>query len=437
VINQFLFIGLPYLALFLLIGGSIIRFVWNPFSYSALSSQFLEHKALLWGTISFHVGVLIVLLGHLPAFFIPEIWKSLTANFVFLLTVETLGVMASFLCIVGLTILLIRRIVSGKLQQVTTVIDILVLFLILMQVIIGVSMAIAHRWGAVWSTGTTTPYLWSVITLQPDMSYVEDMPMLIQIHLVMAWVILMLVPFSRLVHVFSFPFRYIARPPQKVVWTSERKREHDEPLIPVQESRRAFVKGAVGLSVAGGLLSIGVLDKLAGYFYKPEVSQEEESKLLEQKLKRLKQTTEEKTYQLERMKKQFIYVAHLNQLKRDKGKYFIDYLMRPALAFLGSDGLPNLISAKCTHLGCTVGSTLDNQGRVLCPCHVSYFSIETGMPNEGAPAKDPLPHLGWVLMNGKSEVVLEQDPSGKRYGDVTLSPTDKNYRIYIAKKHKD
>ncbi len=431
------FVGLPYLALFLLVAGSILRYVWNPFSYSALSSQFLEKNALLWGTLSWHIGILIILLGHLPAFLVPELWKSLTSNFVFLLTVETVGVMASILCIAGLIILIVRRVVSGKLQQVTTVIDILLLVLILLQVVIGLSMALMHRWGAVWSTGTTTPYLWSILTFRPDISYIEEMPLLVQAHIVMAWIILMLVPFSRLVHIFSFPFQYFFRPPQKVVWVSERRKEHDDSLVVVQESRRDFVKGALGLSVAGALLSVGVLDKLAGFFYKPEVSVEEESKLLEQKLKRLEQTAEERTYQLERMKKEFIYVSRLNQLDIEKGKYFIDYLMRPALAFLGKDGLPILISAKCTHLGCTVGSELDNQGRILCPCHVSYFNINTGMPNQGAPALDPLPHLGWVIMNANNEIILEQDPSGKRYGNVNVSSIDKSNRVFIAKKHKE
>ena len=95
--------------------------------------------------------------------------------------------------------------------------------------------------------------------------------------------------------------------------------------------------------------------------------------------------------------------------------------MRPALAFLAADGLPHLISAKCTHLGCTVGSDLDAQGRIMCPCHISYFDLKSGVPNEGAPAKAPLPKLGWALMDDTGNILLSQGPDGKREGTADIA----------------
>ena len=115
-----------------------------------------------------------------------------------------------------------------------------------------------------------------------------------------------------------------------------------------------------------------------------------ESALLGKKLQRLQQTAEERSLELERQRNAMILVARYAELQENKGRYFIDYLMAPGLAFKGRDGVPIVLSAKCTHLGCTVGSEVDAQGRVLCPCHVSYFSVTTGEPNAGAPAKLPL-----------------------------------------------
>jgi nitrate reductase gamma subunit len=75
-----------------------------------------------------------------------------------------------------------------------------------------------HRWGAVWSVRTTTPYLWSLITFQPDPSLVAGVPTLMTLHLTGAWIVLALIPFTRLVHMFAVPLHYLHRPPQKVIW---------------------------------------------------------------------------------------------------------------------------------------------------------------------------------------------------------------------------
>jgi Rieske Fe-S protein len=53
---------------------------------------------------------------------------------------------------------------------------------------------------------------------------------------------------------------------------------------------------------------------------------------------------------------------------------------------------------------------MDNQGRILCPCHISYFNVQTGEPNAGAPAKAPLPHLAWALVDGDGKVVVSKQP---------------------------
>jgi nitrite reductase/ring-hydroxylating ferredoxin subunit len=110
----------------------------------------------------------------------------------------------------------------------------------------------------------------------------------------------------------------------------------------------------------------------------------------------------ERELEMEREGSNYILVAALSHLNASKGKYFVDYEMQPDLAFLGANGLPLLLSAKCTHLGCTVGNNVNDHGQILCPSHISYFDIKTGQPNHGSPAKAPLPHIGWVLKGGET-----------------------------------
>jgi nitrate reductase gamma subunit len=415
-LDIFLFAALPYVAVFVLFAGSYWRYRTDRFSYSALSSQFLEDRKLLWGSIPWHVGILVILLGHVLGLCFPGVWHAIVANRTILLLVEFTGLLFTILCVVGLTALAFRRATSGKLQIVSTPVDFAVLGLLLAQVLLGMWVALAHRWGAAWAPASLSPYLASLATFSPKIEYVADMPGLVKMHIAGAWFLLLLIPFSRLVHIFSIPLEYLWRRPQKVVWTNPRRFNQAEEQIAVAEDRRVFIRAGLGLTAGVALLGVGTADKMVRYFKGPEMTPEEEGDLLAKKLERLEQTSDQRELELERIRAQYIRVARLDELTANKGKYFTDYQMRPALAFLGPDGLPLLISAKCTHLGCTVGSDVDGDGRLLCPCHVSYFDLKTGVPNAGAPAKSPLGHLGWALMDDGGNVLVAQGPDGKREG---------------------
>jgi len=202
----------------------------------------------------------------------------------------------------------------------------------------------------------------------------------------------------------------------------------------IDEERRAFVKGACGLGASLLLLSLGSLEKFLNFFSKQDLTKEQQEQILSEKIQRLKQTTEEQELQLERLSKNYIFVAGLDSLSPIKGIYFIDYSMRPALAFSDDDGFPIVLSAKCTHLGCTVGQNADEKGQILCPCHLSKFNIKTGIPLPGSPAKIPLPRLGWALMDAKKNILLSQDLSGHKKGTTDMDKLTGS-SLYILKKY--
>ncbi len=431
--DSFLFIGLPYVAIVFLLVGSIIRYKLRAFSYSSLSTQFLENRWLAWASLPWHFGITLILLGHVLAFACPGIWSALVSIPTFLTMVEALGILSSLLCLISLMVLLIRRFVDAKLQAVTSHLDVLVLLILFFQVFSGLMVALHHRWGAAWAPGALGPYIHSIFTFKPDASFVKEMPPFVKIHIASAWVLILLFPLTRLVHALALPFHYFFRSPQKVVWNNTRSQIRFEQRIESENERRLFLKAAFGTTASAALLSLGALDKFLGYFLKQDLTNAEEAHLLSKKLQRLKQSAEERELELERMSKDSIFVANLSDLSSAKGKYFIDYEMRPALAFRDGQGLPIVLSAKCTHLGCTVGQDVDNQGRILCPCHISYFDIKTGQPNTGAPAKAPLPHLGWVLKDSQGHELLAQDPDGRREGAINSSQLE-NSLLFIVKR---
>jgi Rieske Fe-S protein len=149
-------------------------------------------------------------------------------------------------------------------------------------------------------------------------------------------------------------------------------------------------------------------------------------------LNRLRATLQEKQLELEREDSAYILVGALSDLSESTGRYFIDYQMLPAMAFKGADGLPHILSAKCTHLGCTVGNTVDNGGKLCCPCHMSYFDVKDGVPDPNSLAVAPLPRLGWTLMDPKGKVLISRSATGTTTGKA--SPKDiASANVYIAR----
>jgi nitrate reductase gamma subunit len=209
-----LLIGLPYAAIAVFVAGVVWRYR-NPLTITARSSQILESRWLAFGAVPFHAGVITLFLGHLIPLLFPSQWRALVSHRPFLLTVETIGSAAAILCLAALVILFVRRITLRPPARVT---DLVVLMILIIQVTLGLAVATLHRWGALWSAGTAIPYLRSIVALQPDPSLVAGVPPLMTLHLAGAWIVLALIPFTRLVHMFSLPLGYLVRPPQKVVW---------------------------------------------------------------------------------------------------------------------------------------------------------------------------------------------------------------------------
>jgi nitrate reductase gamma subunit len=140
-----------------------------------------------------------------------------------LVILETLGVVFGVLAIIGLGMLFFRRHTNVRVRMVTNRMDTIIELLLLIQFIFGVIIAIFSRWGLSWFASDMVPYLHSIFTFNPDISAVVALPWIVQTHIVLAFVIILLVPFSRLVHFLVAPFHYITRPYQVVRWYWDRK----------------------------------------------------------------------------------------------------------------------------------------------------------------------------------------------------------------------
>ncbi len=215
---NFLFIVLPYLSLTVFLIGTIYRYTQIKFKFSSLSSQFLEGKNLFWGSIPFHWGLVFLFCGHLIAFLIPGTVIAWNREPLRLLILELSAFAFGLSVLVGIVALLYRRFTNDRIRIVTSKMDVVIELLIFIQVILGLWIAIVYAWGSTWFSAVLTPYLWSLFGMDPAISAVTSMPLIVQLHISIAFIILFLIPFTRLVHVLVLPLHYIWRPYQRVLW---------------------------------------------------------------------------------------------------------------------------------------------------------------------------------------------------------------------------
>ncbi len=223
-LNDFLFSVFPYLAIVGAPIAAIYRYRSVNFGVSSLSSQFLEGNQGFWGAVPFHWAILMLFLGHLLMFLFPQVVLLWNANPVRLIAHETVAFTFGMVAFVGLLVLLVRRLSSARIRVVTSRMDLVIEWLLLAQIFLGCWIALGYRWGSSWFAADLSPYLWSIFKLDPQINAVAAMPLVIKLHIVGAFLIFLLIPFSRLVHFLVAPFHYIWRPYQVVIWYWDRKR---------------------------------------------------------------------------------------------------------------------------------------------------------------------------------------------------------------------
>ncbi len=217
-----LFAAFPYVAVITLLLVSIQRYRAQSFTFSSLSSQLLENKRHFWALVPFHYGILVVFMGHLLAFLLPSQvlwWNSAPFR---LFTLEVTGLIFAVLTFVGLIAMVARRLTNPKLRVVTTPADLVLFVLLLIQILSGIAVAVFHPWGSSWFSAALTPYLWSLLKFNPDISFVVGLPHLAKLHIVGAFIVVGFFPFTRLVHILVIPNPYLWRKPQVVRWYADR-----------------------------------------------------------------------------------------------------------------------------------------------------------------------------------------------------------------------
>lgn len=221
-LNQLAFGIYPYIALTIFLLGSLIRYEREQYTWKSDSSQLLHHGQLRLGNILFHIGILGLFFGHLFGLLTPLwVWEALGVThslkqMVALLAGGTMGT----ICLVGLTLLLYRRLSNARIAAVTRKRDWLLLSWILGALLLGlltITESAKHSDGEVM----VRLMMWAqhLLTFQGDAaSFILDAPWLFKLHMLMGMTLFVIFPFTRLVHVWSGfgSVMYLVRPWQLV-----------------------------------------------------------------------------------------------------------------------------------------------------------------------------------------------------------------------------
>jgi nitrate reductase gamma subunit len=220
-VNTLLFGIYPYVCLAILLIGSLIRFDREPYTWKSDSSQMLRKRQLQLGSNLFHYGVIIVILGHFAGFLAPH-WAIdwALSPVAHQLLAMVVGGIAGLVAIVGLTILIARRLGDPRIRLNSRKWDIAVVLMLWLQLALGlltVPLSAFHMDGALFET--LTSYVKGVVTLDGgSAALMTDVPLAYKLHILLGFTLFLVSPFTRMIHIWSGvgALAYLFRPYQIV-----------------------------------------------------------------------------------------------------------------------------------------------------------------------------------------------------------------------------
>lgn len=212
-----LFVVLPYVCLAVFVVGHVWRYRTDQLGWTSRTSQVFEKKWLAWGSPLFHFGALFVILGHVGGLLVPASWTRAIgiSDHAYHVVAVAGGTVAGLVLCAGIIILALRRfVVSDRMRTASTPMDKVLYVLLGLQTAVGMWQTVAiNVFGEGYEyRGTISVWFRQLFVLQPDPSIMAGAPAIYGLHAVLACLFLAIWPFTRLVHVWSVPAGYLARP---------------------------------------------------------------------------------------------------------------------------------------------------------------------------------------------------------------------------------
>ncbi|MGE5672407.1 MAG: respiratory nitrate reductase subunit gamma [Mycobacterium leprae] len=220
----------PYLCLAVLVIGSLWRYDTDQLGWTAKSSEFLEKRRLRWGSLLFHWGIIFVFMGHVGGLLVPiQLTRLATSDEMYHMSAMVMGGLSGLAAFAGLVLLFLRRTTVKRVWRNTTAGDMVALVLLIIVAGLGMSITLGYNVAVEPYEYRLTlgPWVRGLLLFHPDVSLMATVPTIIKAHVLIAFTLFAVSPFTRLVHIWSIPLAYLGRAPQQL------RRRH-----PVSEVKR-------------------------------------------------------------------------------------------------------------------------------------------------------------------------------------------------------
>ena len=208
---------LPYVTLVILIGGIVWRYRYDQFGWTTRSSQLYESRILRIASPVFHIGILVVLVGHIVGLLIPKTWTQAmgVSQQMYHVMALGLGSVAGVATLGGLVLMIYRRRRTGPVFMATTKNDKVMYLVLVSAIVLGLAttlISVTEGEAGGDYRETVSPWFRSLFVLQPDIGAMAAAPLSFHLHVLVGLLLFMLWPFTRLVHAFTAPVHYLFRP---------------------------------------------------------------------------------------------------------------------------------------------------------------------------------------------------------------------------------
>ncbi|AXX29436.1 respiratory nitrate reductase subunit gamma [Actinosynnema pretiosum subsp. pretiosum] len=214
--NTLLWVVFPYAALTVFVVGHVWRWRSDQFGWTTRTTQLLERRWLRWGSPLFHLGAFAAIGGHAMGLLVPKAvteFVGITEHLYHLMAVGA-GSVAAVMLVVGLGLLIARRVLEPRINRTTTKSDKALFTVLGFVVAMGVTATVVEQLfkGGYDYRETISVWFRGLFALNPDPLLMVDVPLVFQLHALSAFLLFAIWPFTRLVHVWSAPIAYLWRP---------------------------------------------------------------------------------------------------------------------------------------------------------------------------------------------------------------------------------
>jgi nitrate reductase gamma subunit len=219
-LDQFFFGYYPYIAMTIFILGSALRYDRDQYTWKTDSSQLLRKKGMLWGSNLFHVGIILLFFGHFVGLLTPE-WvyhPFMSAGTKQIMAMTAGGIFGS-MCLIGMLILLNRRLCDKRIRKTSKFSDTFILIYLFAQLLLGlltIPYSAQHLDGS--SMIALANWAQHIVTFRGGAAdFILTEAWVFKLHLILGMTLFVIFPFTRLVHIWSVPVQYLTRTNYQIV----------------------------------------------------------------------------------------------------------------------------------------------------------------------------------------------------------------------------